>query len=126
EVRREQVLDAALDILLVEGFPSLNMEALARAVGVSKPVVYRAFGDVQAVVAALIDRESSRLLTRMAEVAEEARRHSGSREPLIAWLQGMAAMVISDPRTWRVMLLHEVGVPDYLREQVRSGRERLR
>jgi AcrR family transcriptional regulator len=101
------------------------MEAIAREVGVSKPVVYRAFPDLEALLIALIDREASRLLTGMADVAEQAHQREGAREPGKVWLTGMAQLVGSDPGPWWVVLLHEAEAPEYLRERVRRGRRQL-
>ena len=45
ERRRPEVLDAALKLFLERGYEGTSMEAIARAAGVTKPVVYdRAYG----------------------------------------------------------------------------------
>jgi AcrR family transcriptional regulator len=126
EVRREQVLDAALSLLAHRGFGALNMEAIAREVRLSKPVVYAAYPDLEALVAALIDREERRLLSRMAEVTGAATARPTVRESLLVWLAGMADVVQSDPHPWVVMLVRPDDSPEYLRDHVGAGREALR
>lgn len=54
--RREQVLDAALDLIEREGEGALTMRALAAAVGIRAPSLYRHFPDKAALEAALAAR----------------------------------------------------------------------
>lgn len=61
--RRDQLLDVAAG--LVVGGETLTMEGLAAAAGVSKALPYRHFGNADAVLAALHDRELARLAARV-------------------------------------------------------------
>ena len=67
DVRREQALDAALAIIVRDGYAAVNMEAVAREMDVAKPVVYSAWGDLQSLLVALLDREETRAFTQLAE-----------------------------------------------------------
>lgn len=60
--RREQLLQAAADMVREGGLSALTMEALAERADVAKPTVYRHFTNRQAVAAALIDRHFTDLL----------------------------------------------------------------
>ncbi len=62
--RRREFVDAALRVLDADG-PELLMDAVAAEAGVSKPVLYRYFSDKAALVAALAERGSEFLLTRL-------------------------------------------------------------
>ena len=65
--RRESYLDAAIAVISHEG-PAASMEAIANASGVSKPILYRHFGDREGLVAALADRLIVGLVARLDEV----------------------------------------------------------
>jgi AcrR family transcriptional regulator len=58
--RRRQLLDAAERMLIDGGSDALRMDAVARAGGVSRPVVYEHFGDRDGLVVALLDRHAER------------------------------------------------------------------
>src|SRR3977135_2779447 len=54
--RREQLPAGAVDVLTEDGFGAVNVEAVARRAGVTRPVVYDMFGDLDRLVHALLDR----------------------------------------------------------------------
>ena len=60
--RRTQLLDAAVDAIRTMG-PSVTMEQLAKAGGVTKPILYRHFGDRDGLIGAIAERFSNDLLT---------------------------------------------------------------
>lgn len=62
ERRRPQVLDAALGIARKHGIRAVTMEAVADAIGVTKPVVYACYGSRDELVDELLAREEKRLL----------------------------------------------------------------
>ena len=57
EMRREQLLDVAMRLLLNEGVSAMSMEAIARAAGVSKGLIYHYFDTQAAVLNAGLARE---------------------------------------------------------------------
>lgn len=59
--RRRQLLDTAEEILASGGTDALRMDALARAAGVTRPVVYAHFGDRDALIIALLARHATRV-----------------------------------------------------------------
>lgn len=63
-LRRESYLDAAIVVISDEG-PSASMEAIASAAGVSKPILYRHFGDREGLIEALADRFVGELADRL-------------------------------------------------------------
>ena len=60
--RRAQLLDAAVDAIRDLG-PGVTMEQLASAGGVTKPILYRHFGDRDGLINAIAERFSADLLT---------------------------------------------------------------
>ncbi len=120
-VRREQALDAALAIIVRDGYAAVNMEAVAREMDVAKPVVYSAWGDLQSLLVALLDREETRAFTQLAEALPRLR----DAEPgalVDAWTGQLARTVHAHPNTWRLMLLPADGTPAQVRERVDEGR----
>src|SRR6476619_2371562 len=56
EERREQILEAALAEFAAHGFEGGSTEAIARAVGISQPYVFRLFGTKKELFMATIER----------------------------------------------------------------------
>lgn len=64
--RREELLDAAIEVVRADG-PRASMEALAAAGGVTKPILYRHFGDRDGLVAAIAERFLAQLASAIAD-----------------------------------------------------------
>ena len=65
EVRRRQVLDAAIAVFSEEGLHGASMDAIAARAGVSKPSVYAHGGTKDELFATCLAREAERLVTAM-------------------------------------------------------------
>lgn len=61
---REQILDAAERVILRYGIAKTTMDDIGKEAGVSRPTVYRYFGDRDALLGALIERRSRMLFER--------------------------------------------------------------
>ena len=61
EARRDGLLDAAIDEIRTTG-PGATMEQLAKAGGVTKPILYRHFGDRDGLITAIAHRFSTELV----------------------------------------------------------------
>ena len=66
EARRAELLDAA-DATIREVGPEASMRAIAEAAGITKPILYRYFGDKSGLYQALADRYTEPLLTQVRE-----------------------------------------------------------
>src|SRR5580700_10867445 len=66
--RRQQLLDAALGVILEQGYAGVSIEAIARSAGVTRPVVYDHFPNLGSLLGALLDREEESALAQLAEV----------------------------------------------------------
>jgi AcrR family transcriptional regulator len=71
EVRRRQVLDAAVAVFSEEGFHGASMDAVAVRAGVSKPLVYAHGGSKEELFATCLHREADRLLRSVQSAAGE-------------------------------------------------------
>jgi AcrR family transcriptional regulator len=113
EVRREQVLDAALRLICQHGYAAANMEAIAREVGVAKTVVYETYGTRERLLRALLEREEMELLASL-EVPPSA--------GLLEWVDHGLRAVRANPAEWRLLLAPAEGTPALVREYLESGR----
>jgi AcrR family transcriptional regulator len=116
EARREQLLDAAKAAVAEHGFHGVSIEAVARGAGVTRPIVYRHFRDLAALLDALIERETLRALVQLQEVLP------AGVDDLLSAFEGYLRAVRSDPVTWRLVLVTPDGAPPLLRERIAAGR----
>jgi AcrR family transcriptional regulator len=122
EERREQVLDATKTIVAEQGFHAVSIEAVARAAGITRPIVYAHFQDLRGLLEALVERESRRSLAQLAAVLPTDLGEGDARDALLTALRGYLEVVASDPDTWRLMLMPAEGAPAILRERIEGGR----
>src|SRR5207248_1225593 len=122
--RREQLLDVTKELVGEQGFHGVSIEAIARRAGVTRPVVYGHFKDLDDLLEALLDREGARALGQLAEVLPARWASAGdAREALVEGLRGYLETIKADPVTWRLVLMPSEGAPTVLRDQVTKGRE---
>src|SRR5215207_1332239 len=102
--RREQILDVTRDLAAAEGFHAVSIEAVAREAGISRPIVYGHFDDLQGLLEALVLRESARALEQLAGVLPADLATGEPRALLLAALRAYLKAVRADPDTWRLVL----------------------
>jgi AcrR family transcriptional regulator len=127
-LRREQLLDAALDIIVEHGYRAVSMESIARAAGVTKPVVYDRFGSLDGLLRALLGREEQRALGAVATAMLPPASLEAT-DPDTLLVEGMVRVlraIKADERAWRLILLPVDGTPLAVRTQVERGRRLLR
>jgi AcrR family transcriptional regulator len=122
EARREQLLDVTKAIVVDRGFHAVSMEAVAREAGVSRPIVYGHFHDLEGVLEALVAREGARALEQLGGVLPAALGEAHPRERLLGALAGYLEAVRADPDTWRLVLMPQEGAPRMLHERIAQGR----
>ena len=125
EQRREQLLDTALATALERGFHAVTVDGVARAAGVTRPVVYGLFADRAALLTALMDRSESRALAQLAPALPAVPAEGDDVDPdelLVAGVTAYLSAVRDDPPTWRVVLMPPEGAPPELTERLNSGR----
>jgi AcrR family transcriptional regulator len=121
ERRREQLLEVTEAIVGDQGFHAVTIEAVARRAGVTRPVVYGHFGDLDRLLAALVDRETGRALAQLSAILP-ADLEGDAGELLLGALRGYLDAVRTDPVTWRLVLMPPEGAPAALRERIARGR----
>lgn len=124
ERRRPLVLDAAYRLFLTNGFEGTSMDAIARAAGVSKPVVYDCFASKDELFTAMLDREEERILS---ETEAALRTSGGAADPEGALIRGFEAFlnaVADSPDIYRVVFLGEGGGNEVVAARIARGLER--
>jgi AcrR family transcriptional regulator len=120
--RREQLLDATKRIVAQRGFHAVSIEAVAREAGITRPIVYGHFRDLQGLLEALVDREARRALEQLARVLPRDAGGGDPRETLLAALRGYLEAVRADPATWRLVLMPPEGAPAVMHDHIARGR----
>jgi AcrR family transcriptional regulator len=123
EVRRRELLDAALDVIYEQGFPAVTVEAVVRRAGVTRPVLYDLFGDLDGLLLALIDREEQAALAPLLAIMDAAPLAGGDPEDvLVEGIDAFLTAVRSEPRTWRLVLMPPHGGSPELRARITASR----
>jgi AcrR family transcriptional regulator len=71
-VRREQILDAAIEVFARSGYRDAGTAAIAARLGVSEPTLFRHVPTMRALYLAAIDRSAEVLISRWRELAAAA------------------------------------------------------
>ncbi len=119
--RREQLLDATKAIVAERGFHAVSIEAVARAAGITRPIVYGHFRDLPGVLEALVKRETARALAQL-RIMSPDELAADPRVAMLASLSSYLEAVREDPTTWRLVLMPPEGAPAMLRDAISLGR----
>jgi AcrR family transcriptional regulator len=125
EERREQLIDAAMRVTLEQGYGGVSIEAIARAAGVTRPVIYDHFANLGRLLRALVEREERYSLDQLAQVVPTDLRDRDPVEVLAGTVRGFLGAVTSRPETWRLILLPVEGTPAIVREHVETNRAQI-
>ncbi|MFZ1993379.1 MAG: TetR/AcrR family transcriptional regulator [Solirubrobacteraceae bacterium] len=124
--RREQLIDAALSVIVEQGYEGVSIESIARVAGVTRPVIYDHFANLGQLLQALIEREEAYALAQLDAVVPPELQAGGDPPAMFAaGVRRFLDAVASRPNTWRVILLPPEGTPAVVREQVETNRARL-
>jgi AcrR family transcriptional regulator len=116
QARREELLDAAVEVIRRDG-PAVSMEVIAAEAGVTKPIVYRHFGDRSGLVAALAKRFSDEL---MGALQSSLLRDAEPRDLLVGTIDAFLAFVEKEPNLYRFVVQHIDGGAEELTGFVRQ------
>ncbi|SHN43730.1 transcriptional regulator, TetR family [Cryptosporangium aurantiacum] len=120
--REQQLLDVAEDLFLTAGYERTSIEDIARAAGITRPVVYEHYGSKEGIYLACV-RRARVPLNEALQTAFES-----SQDPAEQFARGVDAyytMLEGDPSRWR-LLFSPHGVltgplaDDLLRERFRT------
>jgi AcrR family transcriptional regulator len=123
EQRREQLLDLVLEIIDIDGVGAVNMDAVARRAGVTRPVVYSHFTDTNHMLRSCLDREERRAL---AQIADAMPRH-GDEDDAAAFhhlFDTFLRAVAEAPARWRSIFMIADSSTPTLRRRVARIRAR--
>lgn len=73
--RKQRILDAAAELMAVQGFHAVSMEQIGEAVGITASAIYRHYDGKTAVLAAMFDRAIDGLLAVSARLAADVHSH---------------------------------------------------
>jgi len=105
EVRREQVLDAALRLITEHGYAAASMAAIAREVDLAKPRVYAAYPERGQLIRALFEREERHLVADLAEAMPPLSGDLDFAATLAAAAENLLRAVTARPDAWRLLML---------------------
>jgi AcrR family transcriptional regulator len=125
EQRREQLMDAALRLIIEQGYAGVSIEAVARVAGVTRPVVYDHFPNLGRLLHALVEREERFALGQLEQVVPADPGDASPPELLTRGLERFLEAVLYRPDTWRIILLPIEGTPSIIRDQVETNRARM-
>jgi AcrR family transcriptional regulator len=123
--RREQLIDAALRVIIEQGYEGVSIEAIARTAGVTRPVIYDHFPNLGTLLQALIEREENYALAQLAEVVPEIPVDADPADVFAGGVRRFLDAVAARPDTWRIILLPPEGTPAIVRDHVEHNRARL-
>lgn len=72
EFKRARILDTALELFSKQGFSGTSMDAVADALGVTKPFIYTYFDNKYALLTAVYERMTDQLVTILKDALENA------------------------------------------------------
>lgn len=124
--RREQLLDAALTVLVREGYGNVTIEAIAREADVTRPVVYSAFDGLEPMLHALLDRTEKRGLERSLAIITAAGDPSDVDQWVLRAADALFDEVRAEPDVWRPILGLVQGAPTIVSQRIADTREVLR
>ena len=124
EERRRQLLDAALALIAEDGYESVTIEAVANRVGVTRPVVYSVFSNVDELLVTLLDSHEKRTMVGVGKAVSDHGEGPGAlvRNAMFEFLRSIEA----SPDGWKVILQAEdSAAPAEVQRRYVRGREHV-
>ncbi|RJQ81596.1 TetR/AcrR family transcriptional regulator [Pseudonocardiaceae bacterium YIM PH 21723] len=123
EVRREQVLDAALRLITEHGYAAATMEAIAREADLAKPRVYSAYPGRGPLLNALFERQEQRALATIAEaVPADFTGYESALDVLATAAENLMRAAAAEPAAWRLLVFPADEAPPEVRQHVHTSR----
>jgi AcrR family transcriptional regulator len=134
--RREQLLDAAAELFAKEGYARATTAQLAKAAGVTEPIIYRHFASKRDLFVALIERTADQTLQQWGELlrsasdpAERLRRLTAEnpmtsergRLPYRVFLQAITE--VNDPIVRKAVSAHIRDLHSFMAREVRRAQD---
>ena len=122
EARRDQILDAALRLIIERGYTAASMEAIAREANIAKPRVYTAYPTRGELLRALLQREETRIVGALASAMPPLDAEIAFESTLTAAATNLFAAVAREPAPWRLLMVPAVEAPPEVLAHVEAGR----
>jgi AcrR family transcriptional regulator len=106
--RREQLLDAAIEVVRENG-PGVSMDQIATACGVTKPIIYRHFGDRDGLVMAMAIRFVAALVGAL---TPQLARRDAPQDLLTSTIDAYLSLIEDDTNLYRFLSANEPGKRD--------------
>ena len=119
-------MDAALAVIVREGYGGVSVDAVAKEAGVTRPVVYGAFEGLGDLLTALLDRQQVRAFGRLLEAMPDDGDLSDPVALVTVGIERLVTMIREDPDTWRPILQPPDGLPELVLKRIEADREQIR
>lgn len=119
-------MDAALAVIVRDGYGGVSVDAVAKEAGVTRPVVYGAFEGLGDLLTALLDRQQVRAFGRLLQALPDEPDLSDPVGLVSGAIEQLVLMVREDPDTWRPILQQPDGLPAVVLERIEADREKVR
>lgn len=120
--RRALILVAGADVFAADGYDRASMRAVAKAAGVTTPVLYDHFTSKADLYATLVEIHSDTLITHWERIAEAAAELS-TEEVTRQTLEAIFGWIEANERGWRMIFLDRPSDPEVAEAQ-RQGQHR--
>ena len=102
ELRRTQLLDAALAIAVEDGIAAVTITGVAERVGVARPSAYACFSDRAELIDALL-RRAEQQVTSLSIEALSGKRVQATASDFVTGFGTVLGMVAESPDSWRLI-----------------------
>ena len=123
EIRRSQILDAAVEVFLENGYGGATIDLVVERAGASKATVYSFFGGKDGLFAAIVEERAERILSAFGdpEVVHSDVRHALAH---IAQRYMEVAMAPDAVGLWRLIIAEGTRFPELARTFYQLGPDR--
>lgn len=110
-------------LIVRDGYRAATMTAVARELGLTKPVIYAVFPNFKELGDALIEREQLRCLAQIRDALTSAVRPDLEPSEIMPIALGAFLRSVAErPEPWRLVLMPSGALPGELARRVRDGR----
>jgi len=121
EMRRQQLIGAALELAMDQGAQAVTVAAVAQKAGLARSSIYEYFASSADLIADLVIEELEYYEKRLAEAIKDA---TDPFEKLELWIaEGLR--YVKDGRHMLVKSLNTVATPDFRRDEIALGHRKL-
>lgn len=126
--RRDSILDSALELVAGLDTFSLSMAQVAEHEGVSKPVVYDHFANIDELLTELFRRERTQAVAEMLEIVGSRIESDDPQERVefaVSLMREFLARIAERPERWRVTFEPSLGMTPATREFTQAGKQEV-